>query len=102
MPTFFTEKQIKEYKAGWYETHPEDELNDDEVESILEEEERERIIQLLMKDDLDTNITTGGDLFGMILREGFEGYNNISDIDLHDEVLVRGLKNKVWGDWYEN
>lgn len=103
MMSFFTEKQVEEYISGWRETHPdpEDELNIDEVESILEEEERERMIRLLVEDDLNTDIIGGGDLFTMVLRSGFTGYDNESDIDLRDEIVTRGLKDKVWGGKYE-
>jgi hypothetical protein len=100
--TFFTEKQVEEYKAGWYEEHPDDELDDAEVESILEEEERERMIQLLVKDDLETDAEIGEkQYFELILRDGFTGYDHESDINLRDEIEVRDLKDKVWGDWYE-
>lgn len=103
MPTFFTDKQVDDYIAGWRETHPEpeDELDRGEVESILEEEERERMIQLLVKDDLEVDARGGGDLFTMVLRDGFTGYNHESDINLRDEILERGLEDMVWGDWYE-
>lgn len=105
--TFFTEKQVEEYKAGWYEEHPDDELDDGEVESILEEEERERMIQLLVKDD-KARIERESEesppyvpLIDFLLLEGFTGYTHETHTNLSDEIVARGLQDQVWGDWYE-
>jgi hypothetical protein len=99
--TFFTEKQVEEYKAGWAETHPDDELDDGEVVSILQEEERERMVQLLVRCDLKAE-ANGSEFFAMILRDGFTGYDHESDVNLRDEIKARGLQAKVWEEgWYE-
>jgi len=105
--TFFSLKEVNAYKAGWYEEHPDDELDDTEVESILEEEERERMIQLLVKDDKERIEREREEsppyvpLIDFLLLEGFTGYSNESDINLRDEITARGLQDQVWGDWYE-
>lgn len=101
MDVFFTDKQVEEYKAGWRETHEDDDLEDDDVRSILEEEERERMIELLVRKDIESDAEGVSDLFGMILHEGFTGYRHYSDVDLRHEVKERGLESEVWGDWYE-
>lgn len=100
MSVFFNDTQVEEYKAGWRETHEDDELDDDEVRSILEEEERDRMIELLIRKDIESE-AEGSDLFEMILHEGFTGYGHYSDVDLRHEVKERGLQGEVWGDWYE-
>ena len=112
--TFFNEKQVEEYKAGWAETHPneDDALDDADVVSILQEEERGRMIELLVKDDKARiereAIEMGGckgspivPLIDFLLLDGFTGYSNESDINLRDEIVARGLQEQVWGDWYE-
>lgn len=50
---------------------------------------REQIIKILIDDDLDDLKTGWDDFFCHILMNGFVGYLNASDLELHEEYTDR-------------
>ena len=90
----YTNEEINEYRAGWLETHPDEVLDDYTVISCLEDEEREQLIEALIADDKATiaALINSDSYLDSILRNGHDGYEHMTTIDLRDEVKTRGLK----------
>ena len=84
--SFYTQQCINSYRAGWMEEHPDEELDDATVISCLRDE-HEMLLERLIKDDL----RHGHAYLAKILREGFEGYENMNVSQLWEEVEERGL-----------
>ena len=50
---------------------------------------REQMIDWLVQNDIETWTNEYADL---LLRDGFIGYNNQTDADLHAEIVARGYR----------
>lgn len=59
---------------------------------------REKAIECLINDDIDSFINGGyTDSIWYILAEGFKGYNNFTDVELESELVERDIST-VFGD----
>jgi len=68
-------------------------IQDDYRAMLDDEERREAAITALVNDDKQTiaGLINSDSFLDSILRNGHEGYENLSDIDLQDELDARGL-----------
>ncbi|MEY4411760.1 MAG: hypothetical protein RL560_19 [Actinomycetota bacterium] len=85
--SFYTQQCINSYRAGWMEEHPDEEPLDDATVISCLRDEHEMLVERLIKDDL----RHGHYYLAIILREGFEGYENMDVSRLWQEVEERGL-----------
>jgi hypothetical protein len=84
--SFYDLLDVMQYRADWLETHPDEVLDDATVIDCLRDE-HSTLVEALIADDL----ASPSDLFERILREGFEGYDNMTLRDLWQELNDRGL-----------
>lgn len=88
--TFYTQQCINSYRAGWEEEHPDEEPLDDATVISCLRDERESIIEKLVDNDLRA-VDKGSDLLTQVLLWGFEGYQNLTNTELWEEMSERGL-----------
>ena len=90
----YTIQEIAEYRAGWLETHPDEVLDDYTIICCLDDDERSRSVETLIADDKTTiaGLINSDSFLDSILRNGHEGYENMTTIDLRDEMKTRGLE----------
>jgi hypothetical protein len=87
--SFYDLLDVMQYRADWLETHPDEVLDDATVIDCLRDE-HSTLVEALIAADIE-NDATGSGLFQFILREGFEGYDNMNLRDLWQELNDRGL-----------
>ena len=80
-----TSLDIMQYRAGWLETHPDDEIDDATVMDCLQDEQTSLIDALIADDVRDPH------MLSFVLREGFDGYESRSVAELWEELNLRGL-----------
>ena len=86
--SFYTEQCINSYLAGWMEEHEgEEPLDRDTIISCLKDE-HEYLIDKLIQDDFEE---MPRDHLIKILREGCEGYENMTCTQLWQEFEDRNL-----------
>ena len=87
--TFYTQQCINSYRAGWEEEHPDEEPLDDATVISCLKDEHEMLVERLIRDDFDY---MPREYLKTILREGFEGYENMTCTELWQEFEDRGLE----------
>ena len=80
-----TSLDIMQYRAGFLEEHPNEEIDDATVMSCLQDEQ-DQLIEKLIADDLQNP-----EFIAHYLAEGCDGYKNASVAELWEELNLRGL-----------
>jgi hypothetical protein len=84
--SFYDLLDVMQYRADWLETHPDEVLDDATIIDCLRDEHNTLVEELVAHD-----LASPNNLFERILREGFEGYDNMNLRDLWQELNDRGL-----------
>ena len=80
-----TSLDIMQYRAGFLEEHPDEEIDDATVMSCLQDEQ-DSLIEKLIADDMRDPLHIAD-----LLANGFDGYKSLSNAELWEEFNLRGL-----------